>query len=231
MIHARAFFLALLLIGVPSAARAHSPIEGLGFFYGGMLHPLLLPAHLLLLVALGLWIGQQGIRHIEIGLPAFVAGLVPGLVCAGLGAVSAIPAPLLLIPAALGGLCVASAWRIPREGIGVGALTCAFLIGVDSAPEATAGRETLLALLGVGLGAGFLLIHLSAMCEFFQRPWQRIAFRIAGSWICAIAIMVLALEFAPEPSTSPLESPSVGSEDAGGFPAPVAEAERSRAAP
>lgn len=194
----RTSLLVLALSFLPSLARAHTPIEGVGFFYGGMLHPLVIPAHLLLLVGAGLWIGQQGIRHIEVGLPAFVAGLALGLPCAGLGYVTFIPAPFLVAPAALAGLWVASAWPLPREAIGVGALAAGLLIGLDSAPGTAEGRDALFMLIGVALGAGFLLIHELALVEFFRRPWQRIAVRVLGSWVAAIALMVLALSFAPE---------------------------------
>lgn len=193
----RALLLVLALASLPSPARAHTPIEGVGFFYGGMLHPFVIPAHLLLVVVLGLWIGQQGIRHIEVGLPAFAAGLGVGLTLAGLGYVTFIPAPVLVAPAALAGLWVASAWPLPREVIGVGALASGFLIGLDSAPGEATARETVFMLIGVALGAGFLLIHELALVEFFRRPWQRIAVRVLGSWIAAIALMVLALSFAP----------------------------------
>lgn len=189
--------LTLLFAVVPSLARAHSPIEGIGHFYGGMLHPLLVPPHLLLLVALGLWIGQQGLRHIEVGLPSFGAGLATGLAAAGLGYVSPLPVGLLLAPAAAAGLWVASARELPRGVIGAGSLAGGMLIGLDSVPDAGPPRDILLTLLGTGLGAGFLVVHEAALTEFLQRPWQRIGIRILGSWVGAISIMVLALAFAP----------------------------------
>lgn len=207
--------LILLLASLPSIASAHTPIEGVGSFYGGMLHPIVVPAHLLLLVGLGLWIGQQGIRHIEVGLPGFVAGLAFGLPCAGLGWVTYIPAPVLLAPAALAGLWVASAWRLPREAIGVGAVASGLLIGLDSAPETAEGREAVLMLIGVALGAGFVLIHELALTEFFRRPWQRVAVRIAGSWVAAIALMVLALSLAPERRGGTGESLDTATPDSG----------------
>lgn len=194
---ARVAVAAAAVFFLPSLVHAHSPIEGIGRFYGGMLHPLLVPSHLLLLIGLGLWIGQQGLRHIEVGLLAFAAGLLPGLACAGLGYASPLPVPLLLAPAAMMGLWVAAGWKLPREVIGVVALAAGLLIGLDSLPDAGSPRELALTLLGTGLGAGFLLVHEVALTEFLQRPWQRIGVRILGSWVGAISIMVLALAVAP----------------------------------
>ena len=48
----RLVYCALLL--APTAALAHSPIKDIGAFYGGLLHPLFIPPHVLLLGALGL---------------------------------------------------------------------------------------------------------------------------------------------------------------------------------
>jgi hydrogenase/urease accessory protein HupE len=52
---------ALLLATDP--AHAHDVVAGVGGFYGGLLHPLLVPAHVLALTSLGLLIGQQTPRQ------------------------------------------------------------------------------------------------------------------------------------------------------------------------
>ena len=69
--------LALLLLFNADAARAHAPVPGLEGFPGGLLHPLLVPAHLLALLGLGLFIGQQRSR-LSTAL-FFAAGLLAGL--------------------------------------------------------------------------------------------------------------------------------------------------------
>ena len=67
---------ALLMGSAP--ALAHMPFQGIGGFYGGLLHPVLVPAHALSLVALGLLIGQQSDRRIVsiIFTLALAAGLI-----------------------------------------------------------------------------------------------------------------------------------------------------------
>ena len=49
--------IAFLISAAP--AQAHVPIEGVGGFYGGLLHPILVPAHALALLALGIFIGRR----------------------------------------------------------------------------------------------------------------------------------------------------------------------------
>ena len=111
---------ALLL---PGPALAHSPIPGIGGFYNGLLHPLLVPAHLLALVALGLWLGQQALPRIERALLAFSLLLLAGLALAAFAAPGG--GQTSLLACALGvGLLVAAAWPSPpcadRGGRGPG---------------------------------------------------------------------------------------------------------------
>ena len=70
---------AALLLFAP-AAWAHSPIAGIGDFYNGALHPFVSPAHLIALLALGLWLGQRGLEGAKRPLMALVLALAAGLV-------------------------------------------------------------------------------------------------------------------------------------------------------
>lgn len=74
--------LALLLLLWPCETWAHSPIRGVGTFYAGFLHPLLIPAHLLALVALGLWLAQQQPGGRRVAIAGFALALLPALALA-----------------------------------------------------------------------------------------------------------------------------------------------------
>ena len=76
---ATALWMALL---IPGTTLAHAPIEGIGNFYNGLLHPVLVPAHLLLLVAIGLFIGQQRSKNVEAALGSFALATIVGLILA-----------------------------------------------------------------------------------------------------------------------------------------------------
>ena len=52
----------IVVLALPGTASAHSGFAGATGFTGGLLHPLLVPAHILVVAALGLLIGQQAPR-------------------------------------------------------------------------------------------------------------------------------------------------------------------------
>ena len=183
---------AILLL--PGVALAHSPIPGIGGFYNGLLHPLLVPAHLLALVALGLWLGQQALPRIQGALLSFSLLLLAGLVLAAFAPPGGGVRTSLLLACALGlGLLVAAAWSLPRYVAAAIAGVVALLIGLDSAPEAAGTRATLIVLAGVGVGVHLLLLNVVALTSYAKKPWLRVGVRVLGSWSAASALMVLAL--------------------------------------
>jgi len=68
--------LALLLLSLPATADAHTAISGVGDFFGGALHPLMTPTHLLVLLALGLLAAQHSSLRGSIGLAGALSLLV-----------------------------------------------------------------------------------------------------------------------------------------------------------
>jgi urease accessory protein len=66
-------------------------------------------------------------------------------------------------------------------------------LALDSPPEALALVEANLTVLGTALGTVLLLLALLQGTARLRQRWQHIGARIAGSWIAATAILVLAL--------------------------------------
>ncbi|MDA8752587.1 HupE/UreJ family protein [Halieaceae bacterium] len=187
-------YLAPLLLLAPGIAAAHSPMQGIGHFYGGILHPVLVPSHLLALLALGLLVGQRGVRAMQIVYPCFLVALLMGLTRAGFS--TAAPAgtePVLLLIAGCCGLLAALAIPVPRVALALAALLGAFVVGADSGVENLNRQETFGALFGAGVGACIVLIVVAGLAEMPRRDWQRIMVRILGSWCAASAALVLAL--------------------------------------
>lgn len=172
------------------AARAHSPIPAVGAFYNGMLHPLITPAHALVLLAVGLLCGQHAPRVSRPALPAFAALLALGLAWP-LPAVSPHTAAALLALAAAAGVCVAlgGVWR------GLAALMAAgagLAIGLDT--RADAGPALTVADgAGIWLGAVLAVTLVGGLSAPLRRSWQRIGVRALGSWIAAASLLVLTL--------------------------------------
>jgi urease accessory protein len=152
---------------------------------------LLVPAHVLALVALGLFLGRQD-RHIA-ALIAFALALAIGLLAIAL-AIGETQAPTVLLAAtAVLGALVAAAWTPPRPAAPMLAAVVGVAIALDSPPDAVTVAEGNLMLVGTGLGACALLAAIVAITRVLTRAWQRIGLRIAGSWIAASALLVLAL--------------------------------------
>jgi urease accessory protein len=76
------------------------------------------------------------------------------------------------------------------------AVIVGFAGGLDSPPDAITLREAVLSLIGTACGGIAAFALLVAVAAPLARIWQGIVLRVAGSWIAAIAILVLALRWA-----------------------------------
>jgi hydrogenase/urease accessory protein HupE len=166
----------------------------------GLLHPMLLPAHALALLAFGLFIALQQAERRAFLLAAFVAGLAAGLVAIAL-AVGQTPAGnILLVATGVAGLLVAVGWPIPALACVPLAAVAGMALGLDSPPEAISLAAATLTLIGTGIGASVALALIAVGASYLigVRKWiaPRIGMRILGSWIAASAVLVLALRFA-----------------------------------
>lgn len=194
MTAARAAALALCLL--PTVTFAHSPIKGLDSFYAGLLHPVLVPAHVMSILAFGALIGQQGARSLQGPVIGFLLATSLGLALVGHGADFPAGIPLLVMAALSGGLV---AWRRRQPLIVYHLLAAALglMLGLDSAQDGFAGRALLGALLGTGIAIYLLALYAMAFADFCERrDWTRIGLRVLGSWIAASALLVLALQLA-----------------------------------
>lgn len=183
------------LLAATMPARAHDVASGIGGFYGGLVHPLLVPAHVLALAGLGLCMGQHAPRHRAVLLALFAASLVAGvIIIVSAFAVTAAEYAILAV-AAVAGLAVAVArpqWLVSAPLAAVAGVA----VELDSVPQEISMSATFLALTGTAVAA-FLLVTVVADLTVYWRPdWQRIATRVVGSWIAASAILVLALRLA-----------------------------------
>lgn len=185
--------LAIALVLIASPAYAHPPPIGIGGFWGGLLHPYFVTAHVAAIVALGLLVGLQGWGRVT---PiAFILALMAGLGLIWLAVVPRYVNEGLLVLAAVYGLLVVLARPLPEPvGIALGVLA-GIAVGLDSPPEVLTVREANQMLIGTGLGASLFLVLVIEGASKLTKPWQRIGARIAGSWIAAAAILVLALSF------------------------------------
>ncbi|MES1155283.1 MAG: HupE/UreJ family protein [Pseudorhodoplanes sp.] len=191
-----AAFAVLCIATSGSAAEAHDIVEGVGGFQGGFLHPLLVPAQALTLLAFGLMTGQQAKPSRMLLSALFPAALIAGIALIVAAYSLTIAQTALLACAAAAGLLTALAQPllriVPAVILGAGALSLIF----DSVPSVISRLDTIVALCGTALSAALAvgLIAFGASC--LTRDWQQIGVRILGSWTAASAILVLALRLA-----------------------------------
>jgi urease accessory protein len=171
-------------------------VEGLGGFYGGLLHPLQTPTHALALLALGLLIGQQPAHKRVLPLMLFASGLAAGLIALALAVGETPAATALLAGIAVSGALVAAVLRLPLPVLGALAAAMGAALGLDSPPAVISLQEAIFMLIGTGLGATIALALVSAVAARMARDWQQIGVRVLGSWTAASALLAIAVRFA-----------------------------------
>jgi len=196
MTRLRPLALSAVLLVETDPAFAHTVVEGVGGFYGGLLHPVLVPAHALALVGLGLLAGQQEPRHRAAVLMIFAAGLLAAVIAIVAAVAAAAAAKVVLATAGVAGILVALAQPVPKLLTGLLAAMAGAALELDSVPQEISMQTTLIALAGTAIGAHLVLLLVAEVAAGRRRPWQRIGMRILGSWIGASAALVLALELA-----------------------------------
>jgi len=185
----------LLSVGADTA-RAHSPIEGIDGFYGGLLHPILVPAHALGVLALGLFISQQDSRHRRAAAVMFAVALVLALGAIVLAVSETSAREMLLADAAALGALVAIARPLPRPVGWLAAGVTGATVGLDSPPQVISIALATITLIGTGLGACIALAIVVGVTACLRRHWQLLGVRILGSWIAASAVLALAVRSA-----------------------------------
>jgi urease accessory protein len=162
---------------------------------GGVLQGLV-PAHVLALASVALLAGCAGLRQSVGFVAAFAMGLTAGLgaLAAGVGETPA--GEVLMVAAALCGLAAVTALRLPAGLAAVPAFIVGLATGLDSPPDAISLREAILGLIGTAGGGIAAMAIMVALSAAVAPIWNGIVLRVAGSWIAAIALLVLALRWA-----------------------------------
>jgi hydrogenase/urease accessory protein HupE len=188
---------AALLLG-PSAAHAHLVNTRLGDFYGGLLHPLTAFEELLPWLALAALAAFQGAARARWLVVVFPLSLFAGCSLSQLlptaSFVPAIAVALIVIT----GLSVAAAVRLPLPVLLGLAAVMGFVHGLQNGQAMTATTDQLLFILGVtAIGYGVMTIATGTAIAFLRGVggWRAIALRASGSWVAAVGIMVLGLQF------------------------------------
>lgn len=190
--------LAAALSLIPGAAFAHDLSDRYGVFLDAAIHPLTEIDHVLAFFALGLLAGQQGTPAARRSVAAFIAGLLLGVVLSTILPVS--PDALRF----LGGLNLASLFvlgALAAAALRLPSWLVAFLAALFGASHGLengldlAGALSVLSAVGI-LAAGLVAAApVAVLVVRLRAGWQRVAVRVAGSWVAAIGLIVLGLRF------------------------------------
>jgi urease accessory protein len=164
-------------------------------FAGGLLHPVQVPAHLVALIALGVLIGRAFAPTRVVVIAAFACGLAGGLGAIAWGVGETVANDVLLAAAAVGGVVAAVGFSVRPWLAAPLAVVVGMAVGLDSPPEAISLGTAVLMLIGTAVGGVAVLALIAIAACAAARLWHGIALRVAGSWIAAIAILVLALRW------------------------------------
>ena len=186
-------FIAALALLLPSPARAHLVNTGMGPVYDGIGHLLLTPEDLVPVLALSCYCGLRGPqagRWAMFVLP--VTWCAGGLIGLRLDLEITLPVTALSF-LLLGGLVAADA-KLPVQFIAPLTAVVGLVHGVLNGLILKTGPGGL-AILGI-MGALFVLVTLlSAAVVSLERSWSRIVVRVAGSWVAACGILMIAWYF------------------------------------
>jgi hydrogenase/urease accessory protein HupE len=179
-------------------AWAHAPVPGVKGFYVGLLHPFSMAAELLVLLAFSLLVSQH--RSIRENMwKSFALGSIVGL---GLATGSWITfdanLPLLVLTVCVG-LSVAGALSLPLPVALFASAAIGFLVGRVSLADPGPLAAVVFTTSGAFLGAHMLFFLVTAglfkLKDKIYWPSMPVAFRVAGSWISAISILLAAVTF------------------------------------
>ena len=180
-------------VASPSQAWAHLVNTGMGPVYDGIGHLLLTPEDLVPVLALSCYCGLRGARTGRWAmflLPA--AWCLGGFVGLRLDLDTTLPIAALSF-LMIGGLVAADA-RLPIQVIAPLTAVVGLVHGVLNGLILKTGPGGP-AILGI-MGALFVIVTLlSAFVVSLERSWSRIVVRVAGSWVAACGILMIAWYF------------------------------------
>jgi urease accessory protein len=189
----RLFPLCLLLFAFPATAHAHSTVKGMGDFVSGLFHPLTTPTHVLIIVGLGLLAGRGTSPNLKIPMAVFMPLSALALVLTTAGWIRAVYPPVLICIALCAGTLLALEKTPHRLAFGALFAAAALAMGFDSAVEASSTSTVVKTLLGNWISLSALIADIAIYVSLGKdAKWLKIALRIAGSWIIAISLLVLA---------------------------------------
>ncbi len=184
----------LVFLFLPGSAEAHTPIKGVGEFANGFFHPFLTPTHLLVLLSMGLLLGQRVPLRLQGAVGVFAAFAAAGLSLTTVRVVSGVYQPILISLGLCSGGLVALAPSLPPWVRLIACAAAGFALGLDSGVDSGAtGAATATTLIATWLSLIVCVTDVAFYSSLVPPyKWVQTGIRVAGSWIVAIALLMLA---------------------------------------
>jgi hydrogenase/urease accessory protein HupE len=133
-----------------------------------------------------------------------------GMLTSTAGAFGSVREHALLLGALALGALISLDLRIPSALTVAAGAAAGLATGLDSSINNPGPRDTALAFAGVIIGVMYLTILVAGATVGLVEHWHRVGVRIVGSWIVAMALMVLALSVATpvKRATATIASPT-----------------------
>ena len=166
----------------------------MGEFASGFLHPLLTPPHVLALLAYGLLLGQREPLRLKVPAVVFAGAAAAGLSLTLSGGVAGIYPPILIAVGLCAGGFVVLAWPWPAWLLMAMGAVVALIVGLDSGVDAgTPATATVKILLATWVSLVLFVVNAAFYVSLLPKiQWVQTGIRVAGSWIVAIALLMLA---------------------------------------
>jgi len=184
---------AAALVGclLPTSLHAHDAFGDLGPFYANLLHPLADPLQAALLVGTSAFLATLPLELTRQLLPVFAGSATLGALALASGVpIAPLPVFAALAVFVIGVATVLPVTWTPRPAM----LTLVAATGVltGMAPGAPAGGTFLQPFLGTGLGIAALATLAWLGLETAGRRFTPLVPKIAGSWVAAVGILIVA---------------------------------------
>jgi len=185
--------LLLLIFIFPKFVYGHGGLEGANSGYNGFLHPLFVPAQILVILSTGILLSLQPQSYLKVTILSFLFSCALGLFLTLLDFNLNLEPQLLVLSIVLG-LLIAIDYKFSVGFYVFLASTTGLFLGVDSEHQDLSGKEKYLTLTCCLVGIWTCLSAVLIIAEKLnKKEWQKIALRTFGSWITTCAILVISL--------------------------------------
>ena len=146
------------------------------------------------MLALGLLLGQRQPLRLKVPTAIFAGFAAAGLLLTLSGIVAGVYLPVLVVLSLCAGACVAIARPLPRWLLLAACAAVALAVGLDSGVDAgMPGIAAAKILFATWTSLVLLVVNIAFYVSLLPKPqWVQTGVRIAGSWIVAIALLMLA---------------------------------------